>query len=405
MKLLVICLLLFYPWLSAAEGLRVLYMVQAGYTPRAVEERTEQFSAATGQAVSLQFEEYEALYELLVSGSDDFDVVLLDNIWTADFVNRGLLEPLPAAINAYVSTQTIPAIYNANSYSGQLWAVPFLANFQLLYTNMTLLRQAGFDHPPRTLSELYQMATRAKALGLMEYPWFDSFRAEEVLVCELVWLSGLDAHDWQNRQGRFLVDRPELRKAVQFVLDAKNSGILNPFSLQSGETFAAEVFVWGDALFTTNWTFVIGEYERAATQIVRPRPFELGVSLLPTPGTGGPSKTISVFQGLAVMSASRKKNLAWEYIMYLSSPDFQRQHLEEFPVWTKLWQEPEILESDFFFTVKRQQVAGAISRPVHPRYSEISKTIQHWVHAALSGRLSVDEAFRSMQTELDRMGL
>lgn len=80
----------------------------------------------------------------------------------------------------------IPEIYKAIEYGGTLWAMPFLANFQLFYTNMNILKKAGFKNPPSTLEEAVYMCKVAKTRGLIKYPWFESLRKQESLVCEYV---------------------------------------------------------------------------------------------------------------------------------------------------------------------------------------------------------------------------
>ena len=146
-----------------SQPLRVIYMAQAGYDPRDVELRGKEFSRETGISVQFRFEEYEDIYELLTGpegSGGEFDIVLLDNIWTADFADRGILDPVPAGIRKKIESEIIPEIYNANMYDGRMWAVPFLANFQLLYTNMDLLRKAGYSDPPVTLDQMMEMADR-----------------------------------------------------------------------------------------------------------------------------------------------------------------------------------------------------------------------------------------------------
>ncbi|WP_319561012.1 extracellular solute-binding protein [Marispirochaeta sp.] len=392
----------------SAEPLRVIYMAQAGYDPRDVEQRGREFAEETGIEVAFQFEEYEDIYDLLTGDSGKsgaFDVVLLDNIWTADFADRGILEPVPDNLRSQVEAGVIYPIYSANMYNGELWGVPFLANFQLLYTNMDLLSQAGFDSPPRTLEEMRHMADTAKEKGVIEYPVFDSLRSEEVLVCELVWLSGAFGHTWDSSSDPLLIDRAENRKALEYLIELKQAGLLNPYSLNAGEMFSAEVFTWGDALFTTNWTFLIGRLEEASSNGSGAPVFNFRVSPLPYSRPIGSSSTVSGFQGLAVMKNSTQKTNAWRFISYLSSPDFQRRYLHEFPVWREVWSEPDTLRRDRYFDVKRIQVRGAKVRPVYPRYQEVSAIIRKWVFAALEEKLSVGEAFRSIQREIREIGL
>lgn len=386
-----------------AQSLEVIYMAQAGYDPEDVEFRSRQFTQLNGVNVHITYEEYDAMYDILTSGRAEFDVLLLDTIWTADFADRGIIDPLPDQMEYLVRSNIIPDIYQANAYDGQLWAFPFLANFQLLYTNMDLLRRSGFENPPATLEELFFMAQRAKELGVIEYPVFESLRPEEILMCELVWLSGIDGSQWLDDAGNLEVDRPELRAAVQYLLALKRSGLLNPYSLDSGEMFSAEVFAWGDALFTSNWTFLIGELEELGENSPN-RHFEVQVSPLPKADRALQSSTISGFQGLAVSSFSQDKDLAWQYIRFLSSPDFQRQHLDEFPVWESLWDDEDIQKAPYF-AVKRAQVRGIRSRLVHPMYGEISRIIRSWVSRILREDVSLDRGFEGMQAELDNLQL
>ncbi len=382
-----------------AHSLTVLYMAQAGYDPLEVERRGDEFTRETGIEVEFRFEEYDDIYGIVtgeegISGA--FDIVLLDNIWTADFAAREILEPVPADVQEYIRNGTIREIYSANVFEQTMWGVPFLANFQLLFTNMEILRAAGYVHPPGTLDELREMALSAKRMGLIEYPVFDSLRAEEILMCELVWLSGAYGNAWDSRDEPFPFDTPENRKALSFLHELLEEGLLNPYSLYSGEVFAAEVFEYGDALFTTNWTFLIGRLRNRN----RSEPFDFEVSVIPTEYEGQSSSTVSGYQGLAVMKNSEHKEDAWSFILYLSSPEFQKRYLDEFPVWKEIWSEPSLTHSDPFFEIKREQVSGAKVRYMHPQYQQISQTIVNAVHDSLSKRIPMDSTFETIDETL-----
>ncbi len=391
-----------------SQPLKVVYMAQAGYDPRDVELRGREYTAQTGNAVSFRFEEYEDIYELVTGDagrSGEIDIVLLDNIWTADFADRNLLEPVPPKVRARIEDKIIPEIYSANVYKQKMWGIPFLANFQLLYTNMDLLQKAGFDRPPVTLEEMFFMAETARKKGVIEYPFFDSLRKEEVLVCEFVWLSAAFGNKW-NPSNSLLINNPENRRALEFLSGLKQEKLLNPYSLNSGELFAADVFTWGDALFTTNWTFLTGRLMDKDISDSGAPEFRFTVSVLPYSGSySRKSSTISGFQGLAVLSASEQKETAWDFIQFLSSPAFQRRYMDEFPVWQEIWEEQNIVRDDPFFAVKREQVRGAKGRPLHPRYQEISSILQDGVYGVLTGDLSVSEALTGMQNKIDGLDL
>jgi len=96
----------------------------------------------------------------------------------------------------------IPEIYTAFIYRDNLWAMPFLANFQLFYTNMALLHRAGFHDPPSSLEEVVNMASAAKTKGVVKYPLFDSLRKQEALVCEYVWFTGAFGGETFDENGK-----------------------------------------------------------------------------------------------------------------------------------------------------------------------------------------------------------
>ncbi len=385
----------------------MLYMAQAGYQPSDILERARSFEEQTGIAVDLSFVEYEDQYNLIIASSKkpvaDYDIILVDLIWTADFAEAAIIDPIPPPLVEEVKQGIIPEIYSAFSYAGRIWAVPFLANFQLFYTNMELLHQAGFVRPPATLEELVAMASTAKTMGLIQYPLFDSLREQEALVCEYVWLVGAFGGDLVDETGKINLTTPASRSALEFLVDLLDKGLLNPYSLQSEEVFAAEVFIWGDCLFTTNWTFLTGLIKESDLPVRQVGKASLIPAARAVAGSGEDTSTISGFQGLSVTRNSGHKEKAWEFIRYLSSPSFQRKHLEEMSVWRQVWTEENTLREDPDIQLKRRQIVRVHNRPIHPQYREVSARLQHWIYEALLGNIESDAALEKAQQDIDRL--
>jgi multiple sugar transport system substrate-binding protein len=385
----------------------MLYMAQAGYQPSDIVQRAKSFEEQTGIEVNLSFVEYEDQYNLIIESSNkqvaDYDIILVDLIWTADFAEAAIIDPIPPHLVEEVEQGIIPEIYSAFSYAGRLWAVPFLANFQLFYTNMELLHRAGFIRPPATLEELVEIASQAKEMGLIEYPMFDSLRKQEALVCEYVWLVGAFGGDLVDETGKIDLTTPASRRALEFLVGLLDEGLLNPYSLQSEEVFTAEVFIWGDCLFTTNWTFLTGLIKESDLPIRETGKASLIPSSRAIAASGEATSTISGFQGLSVTRNSVHKDKAWQFIRYLSSPEFQRKHLEEMSVWKQVWTEENTLREDPDIELKKRQIIGVHNRPIHPQYREISARLQHWIYEALLGNVEPDEAMENAQRDIDRL--
>ncbi len=407
MKLHIIAILVLLTFPLRGQELNMLYMAQAGYQPSDILQRAKAFEEKTGTAVKLSFAEYEDQYNLIIDSSTktkaDYDIILVDLIWTADFAERAIIDPIPQYMTNEVKQGIIPEIYSAFSYAGRVWALPFLANFQLFYTNMELLHRAGFILPPTTLEEVVEMASEAKRLGVIQYPIFDSLRKQEALVCEFVWLVGAFGGDLTDHTGRMNLTTPACRSALEFLVGLLDKELLNPYSLKSEEVFAAEVFIWGDCLFTTNWTFLVGLINESDLPIRQAGKASLIPSAAVLAHQNKRSSTISGFQGLSVTRNSVQKEKAWQFIRYLSSPNFQRMHLAEMSVWKQVWSEENTLQEDPYIDLKKQQIIYVHNRPIHPQYREVSARLQHWIYEALQKNVEAHEALLKAQQEIDRL--
>ncbi|HVP17440.1 MAG TPA: extracellular solute-binding protein [Spirochaetia bacterium] len=390
-----------------AEQIKFLYMKQSGYDLGDIVERAESFGLETGIRVSPVFVEYEDRYNLILESAaktiPDLDLILVDLIWVADFAEKGIIDALPQRLDSRVRSGIVPQIYSAFSWRDRLWAIPFHIDFQMLYTNMEDMKRIGASSPPRTLEELVRLARKAKAAGVVKYPFFDSWRQQEVLTCEFTWLVGAFGGSLVDRSGKIDCDSPAARRALAFMVELLNDGLMSPYSLQSEENFVSEVFLAGDCMFTTNWGFMI----RLLSKNDQPGVTDWKVSPIPVSETvsrdGKGTSSICGFEGLTVLKGSAHREAAWKFATYLASPEFQGRHLEFMPVWKEVWDREEVRKEDPFLSIKQRQIAGLQYRPVHPRYREISAILQHWIAQALHGQISPAEALREAQVQVDRV--
>jgi multiple sugar transport system substrate-binding protein len=234
----------------------------------------------------------------------------------------------------------------------------------------------------------------------VKYPIFDSWRAQEVLTCEFTWLVGAFGGSLVDRNGRIDCASPAAERALVFMVDLLSDGLASPYSLDSEENFVSEVFLAGDCMFTTNWSYLI----RLLSTNDQPGIGKWAVSPIPVAqsvlGQGVRTSSICGNEGLSVLSGSAHKEAAWSFARYLASPDFQAAHLEFMPVWTEVWNRPEVKRADPFLAVKQAQILGLQYRPVHPLYRQISSILQHWITQALHRQVSPREALQAAQSQI-----
>ena len=390
----------------AGANLRMLYIAQAGYQPRDIQARAEEYRRAFGKEVKLTFAQYEDVYGLIgasaMSQAADFDVVLADLIWMDDYLSRGILEQVPENLSARIAEGIVSAIYRPFEKDGKFWAFPFLANHKLFYVDTALLRKAGFSRPPSTLEEMVAMARAAKRSGVITYPIFASWNKEESLICDFTLYVGAFGGNLVDEKGLPRVDSSACVQALQFMVFLLDTGLASPYSLRSDEVFAGEAFLMGDVLFETNWTFITGRMR----DNLYGKSVDLTASLIPVTRSVKPrvrTSTVSGYQGLAVMRNSGMKAEAWRFVDFLASPEFQRQHLSEMSVWTAVWNEPRTRQIDTEIGLKMMQLEGVHDRIGHPRYRTISLILQDALYGALTKKDSPAHALREAQKRIEAL--
>jgi len=95
----------------------------------------------------------------LEGGARDFDVFIVDVVWTAELARAGWIADLSGAFPpAEIEAAFLPAAAAAALYRGRTYAVPWYLDVGLLYRRTDLCPRA-----PRTYDELVDAATRAVA--------------------------------------------------------------------------------------------------------------------------------------------------------------------------------------------------------------------------------------------------
>ncbi len=387
-----------------AEEISFLYMTQAGYQPVELLEMANRFKSKTGHKVKIFFPEYEDRYSLIEEAvkNDDtqqYDIILLDHIWLKNFIKRDFIRIPPQQLRKKVRTGIVPEIYSAFEDENTIWAVPFHADFQLLFVNQRILNRAGYEHPPQSLEELVQMAKKAKELDLVKYPIFDAWGPYESLVCEYTWI--LAAFGGQFRKDdKLTLDTEAGHDALSFMKRLIDEKLINPYSLHSKERFVNEVFCAGDALFVTNWTFLLEFAKRKESDVKENwKPALIPVSK--KVDIEADSMSICGFEGLAVMKEAQHPQIAWDFVEFLTKEDFQMAHNEYLTVWKQLWEKSAFRQRDPHFKLKLKQLMNIAYRPSLAGYFQFSEIIQSFIHAALQGTISVDEALSEAQAQVE----
>jgi multiple sugar transport system substrate-binding protein len=384
---------------ESPQILRVMHMSQSGYHPDDVQMLTRVFYDLSGIEVNIDYITYPEQYKKAVEQASSYDIISLDQIWLADLASQNIIVPLEPYISKKVKNDIEPFILKAFQYQGQTWAFPFLINVQLFFYNKTMLEKAGFEKPPSTLEEMLEQMQVLKEEGIVKYPWTDSWQQGEGLISEFVWLTGAFGGKLFDREGQPVFDLEPGVKALEFMVMLLKDQLARPEILSHDEIAAKDSFISGEAAFTSNWIFQTGFLDDSdVSDIVQ----QGSVGLLPV-SEQNDKKTVSVsgFQGIANSAASERKDLAWQWISFFTSPLVQRAFLFEMPIWKSVQTSPDVDMLDPNMALKRSQLRNAYHRPNIKRYAEISSILQRYIHTALEGRMEPIEALKKAKTEIE----
>jgi multiple sugar transport system substrate-binding protein len=367
------------------------------------EKRTPGVKVAVevGGATSEAQQQY--LNTVLTSKDSALDVVLIDVIRPAQWSAAGWAEPLDSYLGAdktKIMSQYIKAYSDANTVNGKVISLPYFADAQFLYYRKDLL--AKYKRAvPKTWDEL--METSQIIMQGEKNPNLRGFETAgapiEGTVCTFLvplWGEGSD----MTKNGKLNLDTPEARQPFQLLGRLKQAGVMSP---NVGEIVTDRIRInmqAGNLIFAQTWGYVWNRAQNDADSKVKGN---IGVTTLPSSKTGKSATCIGGWQ-LAVSAFSKNKAEAVKFVRYLSSPEVSKMQAiaaSHLPVFPSVYKDKDVLAANPWFEFAGPIVETAKSRPVSPRYQEVSDAIRSNMNAYLSGTKTTDVALADMKKRLE----
>jgi len=262
---------------------------------------------------SVPFDEY--LKRILIShtSGEIADIYVLYSLWGVQLVDSGILNAPPKDVVDKVKSDFVKPAVDGVTIDGKIWGVPIeVDNYALVY-NKKLLKDAGFDNPPKTWDELVEMApklTKRNKDGTISQYGF-------------AFLSGWDS----------AVVHPYLALLYsnngKFLKDDFSECLLN--SKEAIEALEAELKLFkngGTDPAASVWNFPAGKiammimapwYETSLKLGFKDK-YEETVGVSPIPYLKKPA-TVGYTWFIAVDNASKNKKIAWDFIKWMALND------------------------------------------------------------------------------------
>jgi len=389
---------------GGAVTLHALFMKQAAYSEQDVKTMTDAFTAANPNVTVIpEFVAYDSLHDKIVTdqvgGSGQYDIVLMDAIWPAEFAQAGIVTDITSKIPAEFKSGVFESAWTAANYQGKTYGVPWINDSKFFFFNKKMLADAGITTPPKTWDDVVAAAKAIKAKGLVKFPLVGSWKQAEAVICDWTQLAAaFGATDFVDAQGNALFNTDGGLKALQFMKQLLDDGLMNPASLGFGEDDVNATMSAGSAAMALNWT-----YGDAVMNDPKQSKVAGQVDVIGSPGQGSVATSgVNGGMALAVTKGSKHPDEALAYALSIASQKSQELNTTlAFPMWTASFDNPELTKSNpAFWAAAKTQFSGLVARPVVPYYTKLSNALQVAIQEALQGKVSPEEALNGVAAKL-----
>jgi multiple sugar transport system substrate-binding protein len=339
------------------------------------------------------------------AGGEDLDVILGDVIWTAELAASGWVSDLSDGFPESSQQEFLPGSVDAIIYNGKPYAMPWFTDTGLLYYRKDLLKESGYDGPPKTWDELKTMARKVRDKSGSRFGFvFQGARYEGGVCdgCEYIWSHGGDVLDPADPR-KVIVDSPQAIAGLATERSMITDGVSPKAVSVYKEDESAGAFLNDDAVFLRQWPYVYALTSDPEQSKVKPE--QVGVSELPS-SDGKPGNGTVGDQPLYISASSKYPDAAWKFIEFLTAPEQQKFRAVKgsyLPTRTDLYDDPEIQESVPVVALAREALQHTRPRPVSPYYSDVSLEMQEQFNAALTGDITPEDAARTLKENLENL--
>lgn len=326
------------------------------------------------------------------------DILQLDVIWTAEFAAAGWILPLKRF--APVTADFFPSTIEANTWAGELYAIPWFVDVGLLYRRTDLV-----PDEPKTLDQMTKAARTALARpGAPHYGIVWQGARYEGLVTTFIEYLGAFGGRILDEQGRVVVNRPEGVRALTFMRDELYGSRIAPLDVLTWhEEEVRFAFQNGNAVFMRNWPYAFQQMSDTATSRVAGR-----FAVSPIPGApGGRSTTALGGSELAINAYSEAPEAAYRLIAYLTAPEQMIERASavgQYPTRPALYGDPRLRAISVIpLDHAKRAIESSTPRPVTPIYTEMSEILQIELHRALVRQAEPAAALNSAAKRIDAL--
>ena len=335
--------------------------------------------------------------------SDAYDVLAVDNVWTAEFAANRYIVELPA--DTFPQTADfLPPVIDSAKYKDKIYAIPYASDGGMLYYRTDLLQAAGIAAPPKTYAELIddckKVAATPAGAGVNCFAGqYQKYEGLTVNAAEAInGAGGVITDD----QGKPNVNTPEAKAGLDFLVNGFKEGYIPKEAITYKEEEGRRSFQEGKLVFERQWPYMytLAEKTDGSSKVNG----KFAVAALP--GLNGPGVSSLGGHALAISAYAKNKKTAADFINFYTSKDsnvIQVQQASLAPVYTSIYDDAALQKTLPYLTTLKASILSAKPRPKVVKYGDATLAIQDAAYGALQGTMTTDQALSQLQTKLEAL--
>ncbi len=340
--------------------------------------------------------QHDDLVAAFEKSQDDYAVISMDVVWTAEFADKGWVLPL----SGIDTSAMLPSAVDSATWNDELYGVPITSNGALLFIRPDWMTAAGIDSPPTTFTEV-RAACAAIKEAVDEAADADCYGSQFASYEGLV----VNLHEFVESSGGHLVSDDGVPTADG---DAALAGLTALKSLFDDGTIPSAARDWseeesraafeqGELIFLRTWPYAYATFD-AQDSAVRGK-----FTVAPIPGVNGPGVSTLGGHNFAISAFAENRATALDFINQLASHDAMAERTArtaQAPALIDLYADNDLVRQYPYLPVLEESIVRARPRPQVVRYDEVSQAIQETVDAVLSGDEEPAAGLDLLQQEL-----
>jgi multiple sugar transport system substrate-binding protein len=329
------------------------------------------------------------------SANQDYDTIQVVTYSCSQLVSAGALAPLDELINKNNKdlSATSEEGIKLGTYDGKLYALIVDLTPRIIFYNKKIFKECGITDIPKTWEEFAEVCFKVKEKGY--YAMAPEYKTTYNAINNLGGFAlGDGTKFYVLEDGKYVakIDTPEQVKYLNYMKSLYPT-FAKDFNID--QTISQEYFIQGKAAMKDNTT---GGFNQMQDKMENPE--DCGTFLYPA----GSVKSGSALGGwlLGIGAGSTKKDAAWKYIDFITTPEIEAQFAISLPADSGAYQFPPFNGTKYDIFIEQMKTAE-FAADLIPVFDQVAEVYNNYFNEILAGQRTVEEGLKECNQEVQKI--